>query len=792
VPSQPVSSAHSAVQEVARIVNEMAGIQLGPRQFPMVENRLKTRMLRLSLETFEEYLTHLKQNRETESQALLSLMTTHHTFFFREFAHFEFLLNRGLSKLIELARQRPDKTIRVLSAACSRGQEVYSLAMFFQFHLKAAAPDIQFEIWGTDVDPESVRLAKNGVYKADELKQSPAMYLDGCWIRGTGSVRDYSKVRKELKARCHFTTANLLNLDSFLEGREFDLIFCRNVFIYFNSEQIEHVTKRLLKSLSKGGFLILGLSESLNGLSVPIESAGPSIYQHPTPKNAKATSPAPAPKPAPVRPLQVLCIDDSPAIHALLKKVLVAEEGFRIAGVAKNGREGLELLKKQKFDVITLDLHMPELDGLGFLKEKTDPTPVLVISSINRDDTSLAQKALQSGAKDYVEKPSLENLTQAGNEIRAKIKMIVRSDLPNLGSAAPNKLSKPVANSKIKVMIVDDSKTIRNLLMNLLKLDSRFEVIAELEKPSEVLKALETRRPDVITLDIHMPEMNGVQLLKKLQPRYKIPTVMISSISREEGTYVLDALAAGAVDYIQKPAGPNLSQLSRDICDRLAAAAQANVQLGARRSRRAISSGAINLESLIVMGASTGGTEALRVVLESLPREIPPILIVQHIPPVFSAAFAERLNSLCPFEVKEAADGDEILANRVLIAPGGYQMGVRVRQGKAYIQISEAPPVNRHKPSVDYLFQSVAELRLPHVIGAVLTGMGADGARHLKALRDLGARTIAQNAESCVVFGMPKEAIQRGGAEFVLPLEEIGPKLLQLCQNVGTKKGSAA
>lgn len=188
------------------------------------------------------------------------------------------------------------------------------------------------------------------------------------------------------------------------------------------------------------------------------------------------------------------------------------------------------------------------------------------------------------------------------------------------------------------------------------------------------------------------------------------------------------------------------------------------------------------------MGASTGGTEALRVVLEGMPSQIPPILIVQHIPPVFSAAFADRLNNLLPFEVKEAAHGDEVKPNRVLIAPGGKQMGVKVTENKLIVQISDSAPVNRHKPSVDYLFESVSKIKVNQLVALILTGMGADGASQMKTLRLTGARTIAQDEASSVVYGMPRAAKENGGAEFVISLSDIADKVVALCSGSNPKK----
>lgn len=870
----------SVIQQVSKIVSEMAGIQLGEKQYSMVENRLKTRMLRLGVSTFQEYLGYLKKNQESESQALLSLMTTHHTYFFREFMHFEYMLNKGLPRLIDKARSRNDKTIHIWSAACSRGQEVYSLAMFFNFHLSQMAPDLKFKIWGTDVDPESVKHAKNGVYKADELKQSPAMYVGDNWVRGKGEVRDFTKVKDKLKSFCHFTSANLLNCGDFLRDKQFDVIFCRNVFIYFNQDQIKKITSDFVKHLDSDGFLFLGVSESLNGLGLPLDLSGPSIYQHP--RKAGFTS---TPKVAPVeskpeRPLEVLSVDDSPTILALLKKILVKEHGFTVTATANNGKEALEILKTKKFDLITLDLHMPELDGLGFLQTYQDrSTPILIVSSINRDDTTIAQKAMSLGASDYVEKPSLENLAQAGNEIRSKMKTVIQMkrasapvepvksaapaatttprpavaassrptttsrpatsvtsrstsvtarststfsktatsgskpgvtarpstlgktstpSRPVVGSSKPTPSTRPLVavkpsvepkkdlNSKIKVLVVDDSETIRILLEKILEKDPAFQVVALAERPSQVEDLIKQHKPDVITMDINMPEMDGVQLLEKIHPIYRIPTVMISSISKEEGPQVLRALEIGAVDYIQKPQMNEMTEASQVIRDRLKIAAKANLSRTPRVKRTVRASGKTDENSLIVIGASTGGTEALRIVLESLPAQIPPILIVQHIPPVFSAAFAQRLNEICQFEVREARDGDEVKPNLVLIAPGGKQMGVKYQGDKMKVVITDDAPVNRHKPSVDYLFKSVADANVNKVVAVMLTGMGADGAKQMKVLKDAGAKTIAQDQATSVVYGMPREAVAVGAVDHVLGLDLIAEKMMSLCEFSGT------
>ncbi|MGK5085877.1 chemotaxis response regulator protein-glutamate methylesterase [Bdellovibrionota bacterium FG-1] len=349
----------------------------------------------------------------------------------------------------------------------------------------------------------------------------------------------------------------------------------------------------------------------------------------------------------------------------------------------------------------------------------------------------------------------------------------------------------------IKVMIVDDSKTIRDLMTRILSSDPMVHVVATAESAEAAEPLIGQHRPHVITLDIHMPGMDGVTFLKKYLPQYPIPTVMISSISMEEGPMVLSALEAGAVEYIQKPSFDQLKALAPVIIEKIKSAAGAKVTVGGRSSaagaRNAISGmGEMDSSRVIAIGSSTGGTEALRVLMEGLPDKIPPIVIVQHIPPIFSKAFAMRMNDLFRFEVLEASDGDLVIPNRVLIAPGGKQMSLkRVKSdGTIRIVIDDSPPVNRHKPSVDVLLDSVVKELGKSAVGVILTGMGADGAKGLLKMRDAGSNTIAQDEASCVVFGMPREAIRLGGAETVAPLDQIASKLVRLLQGRSAKKAS--
>lgn len=356
-----------------------------------------------------------------------------------------------------------------------------------------------------------------------------------------------------------------------------------------------------------------------------------------------------------------------------------------------------------------------------------------------------------------------------------RVRMRELEEAPATPNEAP---AKPV-----RVLIVDDSKTIRNLLRQVLSSDPSIQVVGEAERPSQVEELIEKLQPTVITLDINMPEMDGVTLLSRYLPKYKIPTVMVTAISMQDGDQVLRALNIGAVDYIQKPSMEEMRAMSPVIVEKIKVASSVSLKRQSSQrvtaKRLSTTGSVVDANTVVAIGSSTGGVQALDSLFSSLPANIPPIVVVQHIPPVFSAAFAKRLNDSCPFEVLEAKDGDEIKAGRVLIAAGGTQMKVERSGATLKVRVFDGAPVNRHKPSVDVLFDSVAEVIGRHAIGVILTGMGADGAKGLLKLKQSGARTVAQDKDSCVVYGMPRAAVELGAAEEIKPLHEIPDLILR-------------
>lgn len=344
---------------------------------------------------------------------------------------------------------------------------------------------------------------------------------------------------------------------------------------------------------------------------------------------------------------------------------------------------------------------------------------------------------------------------------------------------------------KIRVLIVDDSASVRETLSRVLKSDPAIDVIGTAADPYVAAKRISEEIPDVITLDVEMPRMDGITFLRKIMSQHPIPVVMCSSLTEEGSATLMQALEAGAVDVILKPrvdTAQFLQESSLRICDVVKAAAQAKVgRLPTRTSRtmnpqKKLSADVIlaapaaehamvrTTEKVICIGASTGGTESLRVVLEVLPVDSPGIVIVQHMPEKFTEAFSRRLNGLCDIEVKEAADGDVVRRGRALIAPGNHHMLLQRSGAQYYVSIKEGPLVSRHRPSVDVLFRSAAKYAAANAVGIIMTGMGDDGAHGLREMKDAGAYTIAQDEATSVVFGMPKEAIARGAVDKIMPL----------------------
>jgi len=346
---------------------------------------------------------------------------------------------------------------------------------------------------------------------------------------------------------------------------------------------------------------------------------------------------------------------------------------------------------------------------------------------------------------------------------------------------------------KIKVLVVDDSAIVRKVFSEELSREKDIEVIGTAPDPYIARDKIVRLKPDVITLDIEMPRMDGLTFLKKLMRYYPLPVIIVSSLTKKGGSLAMEALSIGALEVISKPSTSySVGDMTIQLADKIRAVAGIKVQarggqdkrMEAIKTKTELRSTALSTTTnkIIAIGASTGGTEAIKTVLMGMPPNSPGIVVVQHMPAKFTTSFAERLNTLCDMNVKEAEDGDSVINGRVLIAPGNYHMLLRRNGAQYYVQIKKGPMVHHQRPSVDVLFKSVADYAGRNAIGIILTGMGCDGAKGLLRMKHAGARTIAQDEKSCVVFGMPKEAIKIGAVDKVVSLQNIPHTVLSMIE----------
>lgn len=343
-------------------------------------------------------------------------------------------------------------------------------------------------------------------------------------------------------------------------------------------------------------------------------------------------------------------------------------------------------------------------------------------------------------------------------------------------------------DKKIKVLIVDDSAVVRKVFREELSRDKDLHVVGTAPDPYVARDKIVQLKPDVITLDIEMPRMDGLTFMKKLMKFHPMPVIIVSSLTKKSGRLAMEALSSGALEVISKPSSAySVGEMSVQLIDKIKAVAGVKVE-----SKREIKVSAdeplkiatkalsVTTNKIIAIGASTGGTEALRVVLSSMPPNAPGILVVQHMPAHFTTSFAERLNELSTITIKEAKDGDSVVNGLALIAPGNYHMLLKRSGSRYYVQIKKGPLVHHQRPAVDVLFHSVASYAGSNAVGAVLTGMGSDGALGLLKMKEAGARTVVQDEKSCIIFGMPNEAIKLGAAEKVVSLKNIAGTALKM------------
>ncbi len=353
-------------------------------------------------------------------------------------------------------------------------------------------------------------------------------------------------------------------------------------------------------------------------------------------------------------------------------------------------------------------------------------------------------------------------------------------------------MNQRIVTHKIKVLVIDDSALARKILTTGLARDPEIEVIGSAPDVYVARDKIVYEKPDVLTLDVEMPRMDGVEFLRRLMPQYPVPVIMVSALTAPGAQVTLDALDYGAIDFVLKPStsfGNKLEHMIEELAQKVKVASTVDVSKWKNKVRHEVRRPQASVlhgstDKVIGIGASTGGTVALRTVIEAFPADMPGTVIVQHMPPKFTKMFADKLNSIARVEVKEAEDHDRIITGRVLIAPGGMQMRVVRSGGRYLVRVQEGEKVNGHAPSVDVLFDSIAENVGVNSIGVILTGMGRDGAEGMAKMKSTGSRTLAQDERTCVVFGMPKEAYNLGGAEKYVAINDVTIEVVRLLREM--------
>jgi two-component system chemotaxis response regulator CheB len=482
--------------------------------------------------------------------------------------------------------------------------------------------------------------------------------------------------------------------------------------------------------------------------------------------------------------IRALIVDDSALMRKLLRDILSSDTSIEIIEIAHDGKDAVEKALRLKPDVITMDVEMPVMNGIEAVKQimSSNPTPIVMVSALTSKDADITFDALNAGAVDFICKPSgsiSTDIGKIGSEIVTKVKSAAHAQLPQISL-----LSTSHPQMKIRVLLVDDSPMFRKIERGIINREPDMEVVSEANNGIEAIDKVEQTSPDVIIMDIDMPEMNGVSATFEVLKKRSIPIIVFSGRGAKNMDEIKLTLELGAVDFIPKPAqqasihmiAPLLVKKIRDAHHQ-----------GSHDERK--HKGIIETENVLCIGASTGGPQTLAQLIPQLPSDIPAgVLIVQHMPPVFTKSLAERLNTNTQIPVKEAEDGEEILPGMGFLAPGDFHMKITEKQIggkiKRFISLNKEDRLYGVRPSVDITFSSAATVFGSRTVGVLLTGMGQDGAHAMGLIKAKGGYTIAQDKTTSIIFGMPDAAIKLGVVDEILPLEKIASQAMIALQKI--------
>jgi len=490
--------------------------------------------------------------------------------------------------------------------------------------------------------------------------------------------------------------------------------------------------------------------------------------------------------------IRAIVVDDSALMRKMISDILNSDPDIEVISTAFNGKDAVDKTSKLKPDIITMDVEMPVMNGIDAVRTimQENPTPILMVSALTEKGADITLESLQAGAIDFVCKPSgsiSTNINEIGKEILEKVKNVAKAQISPIQKDISDGKVKEFSGSKIKTLLVDDSSFFIKTTEDILKKHPDIQIIGEANNGIEALKIFKQEKPDVILMDLEMPEMNGVEATHKILKEHFVPIIIFSSETANDMRDVKTALELGAIDFIAKPAkGTSMRSISQLLVQKIR---DANKEQKNKNLKNIDPS-----DKIILIGTSTGGPQTLTELIPNIPSDISAgILIVQHMPPVFTKTLAERLDSISQISVREAKEGDEIKPGLALIAPGDYHMELKEKkindETKIIVTLNQNDRIHGVRPAVDVTFSSAVNIYGSNTVAVILTGMGQDGANSMGLIKAKGGYTIAQDENTSIIFGMPQAAIKLGVIEKILPLDLIPAHIVKMLDIENRGKG---